>query len=106
VTVRPLFVDVPVKVGVTGRAWLVNCAWSSTVSSCSTASRSSSDSGVDAISRLLGLRVLFGLRTGDGEMVRPVLVPLAPVDCAGTGEIDCRSVEENGISFDFTGEVE
>lgn len=103
---RPLFVDVPVKVGVTGRAWLVNCAWPSTVSSCSTASRSSSDSGVDAISRLLGLRVLLGLRTGDGEMVRPVLVAPAPVDCAGTGEIDCRSVEKNGISFDFTGEVE
>jgi hypothetical protein len=106
VMVRPLLVDVPVKIGLTGRAWLVSCAWSSTVSSCSSASRSSSDSELDIVSRLLGLKVLLGLRIGDGDMVRPVLVTLGPIDGAGVGDIDRLSVEGDGLSFSFAGEAE
>jgi hypothetical protein len=103
VTVRPLLVDEPVNVGLTGRAWLLNSSRSSTLSSCSAASRRSSNSGVDVILRVLesvaglGLGPLLGLISGDGDGVR--------TDLAGRiGDIERSSSMEDSKSFNLPGE--
>lgn len=80
--------------------------------SCSSASRTSSDSGVEILSRLLGnveelgLKALLGLKTGDGDAVRPVLAALTPLICTGFGDVERRSSGGAGMSFTFPGDSE